>query len=241
MAQSPFVLSKQKFNEQACFFELSGSLILPKVGFVGTEFDCNSSKNDFRNGFGVAVRWQFDKQWSLAANVSYRETGVFFPNNNNYRLMSKNINVFVPFDFDIYIKAKPRVKPPQFVLFVGPYFSYGFNGEVVSDLIQQNLSAKNTSPFDVGIEAGAGMRIPTFSFTHRSFIIIKASYFYGFTNTFPKERVFDDFLMLSKTGKRYNNGIRITLAYELSMLKKEMSSFTAGGDGKKTYKRILVK
>jgi hypothetical protein len=54
-------------------------------------------------------------------------------------------------------------------------------------------------------------------------------------------RVANEQLMLSSAGKRFNHGIRITLAYEMSVLKKEFNKFTAGGDGKRTYERILVK
>ncbi|MBN2262587.1 MAG: outer membrane beta-barrel protein [Prolixibacteraceae bacterium] len=241
MAQSPFGVSKQPFTEQTCFFELNGSAILPKVGFNGTGFDNAVSDHIFRKAFGMAIRWQYERNWSVAGNVTYRETGAYFPHNNNYRLKSNDINVYIPVEFDIYIKAKPRVKPPQFVLFAGPYVSYNIGGEMVADMLQQDLNEHNISPFDAGIEAGVGMRIPTFSFSHRSFINIKASYFYGLLNTFPNERVANEQLMLSSAGKRFNYGVRITLAYEMSVLKKEFNKFTAGGDGKRTYERILVK
>jgi len=241
MAQSPFGVSKQPFTGQTCYFELNGSAMLPKVGFSGTGFDNTISENIFRKAFGMAIRWQYERNWSLAGNVTYRETGAYFPSNNNFRLKSNDINLYIPVEFDLYIKAKPRMKPPQFVFFAGPYFSYNIGGEIISDLLQQDLSEQNISPYDAGVEAGVGMRIPTFSFSHRSFINIKASYFYGLLNTFPNERVAYEQLMLSKAGKRFNHGIRITLAYEMSVLKKELSSFTAGGDGKRTYKRILVK
>lgn len=215
--------------------------MLPKVGFSGSGFENEVSENLFRKAFGLAIRWQYEQNWSVAGNLTYREGGAYFPDFNNFRLKTNNINLYIPIEFDVFIKAKPRVKPPQFVFFAGPFFSYNIGGEIISDLLQQDLSEQNISPFDAGVEAGLGMRIPTFSFTHRSFINIKASYFYGLLNTFPSERVSNEQLMLSSVGKRFNHGIRITLAYEMSVIKKELNSFTAGGDGKRTYKRILVK
>ena len=128
--------------------------------------------------------------------------------------------------------------------FSGPYVGYNVSGSMASGNNTIELSKDELSEIDYGAELGIGFRIPTFSMDGRSNLNIKASYFRGFANSFPAdlskysaEEMSSYYL--SSQGSRVNQGFKLTLSYDLSMEKKKVTTFTAGGDGKRTYKRFV--
>jgi len=244
-SQRPFGPSDLPVSENMFYLELLGGGILPDMKFAGTPFDADLSEPALRRSGGIAFRFQPSKVFSYSALISYREQGIVIPKRNETSLNANYLNLFFPVEFDLNLRKVKKKAGPVLVLFAGPYAAY-FLGGNVKDL-KSNFPLKNNdiNQWDAGLEAGTGIRIPTFSLQSRSNLNLKASYYYGFINSFPP--VFPDYndgqleqLLLSKTGNRVNSGYRFTLSYEISLNRQKIDTFTAGGDGKKTYKRFLI-
>lgn len=245
-SQSPFGASTPLFGKNLFYIDLNGGLLIPSMNFADTPFDQIESQRFFGQTFGLSFRIQFQQHFSFSTQFSYRELGSNFLDNRNYRIRANYLNLFTPLEYDLFFSSKPKSTAPNLMLFAGPYFAYNLGGSINSDLVNGvELSESEIAQLDYGLEGGVGVRIPTFSFSGKSHLTIKASYFRGLANTFPVELAYEaqkaDDLMLSSNGIRVNQGIRLAISYEFSLAKKEMTTFTAGGDGKKTYKRYIVK
>ncbi|MDA3930177.1 MAG: hypothetical protein PF541_14605, partial [Prolixibacteraceae bacterium] len=164
---------------------------------------------------------------------------------SKYRLNLKNLNLFIPIEFDYNVfklKSKGR---PMLVVFAGPYVANNIGGEIIRLENKVPITINEVAKWDYGIEGGLGFRIPTFSADGGGNLSLKASYYLGLKNTLPKSiSGYNDLemnqYMLTTTGKRMNRGIRISIGYEFSLEKKKRTTFTAGGDGKRTYKRYVI-
>ena len=244
IAQSPFGSSTQNFKKNLYYAELNGGGVMSSMAYDKNQYDVYNSDPFLNTTFGLGLRVQFDKHLSFSTQLSYRGQGASFSKYDNISIKTKNLNLFIPFEYDYFFKPIPKRVLPNAMFFAGPYIAYNIGGSIVSDRIKQDLTAGEMLDYDYGLEAGLGLRIPTFSFTGKSFLTIKASYFRGFANTLPASHEHGDeqmeMLMLTNKGRRHNQGIRLTLSYELTLSKIEMTTFTAGGDGKKTYKRFVV-
>lgn len=244
-AQSPFGSSKQFFQKKLYYAELNGGGILSSMDYKKNQYDSYQSNPFLNKTFGLGLRVQFSNNLSFSTQLTYRTLGASFPKYDSMILKANSLNLFVPFEYDYFFKPVPNRVLPNAMFFAGPYIAYNIGGHIVSDRIKQELTSDEMLDYDYGLEAGFGLRVPTFSFTGKSFITVKASYFRGFANTLPASIRHSDeqmnMLMLTDKGRRNNQGIRLTLSYELTLTKVEMTSFTAGGDGKKTYKRFVVK
>lgn len=244
-AQSPFGSSKQFFKKKLYYAELNGGGILSSMDYKKNQYDSYQSNPFLNKTFGLGLRVQFSNNLSFSSQLTYRTLGASFPKYDNMVLKANNLNLFVPFELDHFFEPVPNRVLPNAMFFAGPFVAYNIGGHIVSDKINQEMTSDEMLDYDYGLEAGLGLRIPTFSFTGKSFITVKASYFRGFANTLPSSiRHSEDqmkMLMLTNKGRRNSQGIRLTLSYELTLTKVEMTSFTAGGDGKKTYKRFVVK
>lgn len=245
-SQSPFGASTPQFGRNLFYIDLTGGLVIPSMTFSDTPYDQIESEQFNGKTYGASFRIQFRKELSFSSQFSYRELGSNFLKNGNYRIRANYLNLFTPLEYDLFLTPKPKSYLPNLLFFVGPYFAYNIGGSIKTDLVNVvDLSVNEIAQLDYGLEGGVGFRIPTFSLTGKSHLNIKASYFRGLANTFPFELTYDtekaNNLMLSDQGIRANQGIRLAISYEFSLAKKEMTTFTAGGDGKKTYRKFIVK
>jgi hypothetical protein len=107
------------------------------------------------------------------------------------------------------------------------------------------LKAGDITTINWGGEGGLGIRISTFSLESRSNINLRLSYLQGFNDTYSAfEKNRQDQSTTQKLyldgGKRFNNVIKLTIGIEIPFKNRKLVSFTAGGDGKKTYKKVVV-
>ncbi|MBN2806173.1 MAG: outer membrane beta-barrel protein [Prolixibacteraceae bacterium] len=244
-AQHPFGPSEGGKPEHAVYIELLGGAIWPLMSFNDTQFDNEVHQLFIRQNSGMAVRFEKKGVLSVGALVSYREQGVMFPDRSKLLLKSNYLNFYMPIEKDWCLSRLRKNSGPSIVFFAGPYAAYFLGGSVKDQQHDLTLSSEQINQWDVGAEAGLGFRIPTFSIEKRSNLYLKFSYYYGFMNTHPVDipDYSDDQLnsyLLSKTGTRLNQGFRLTLSYEIALGKHNIQTFSAGGDGKRTYKKFIV-
>lgn len=241
---APFGPTVQQYENNVFYLELLGGGIMPSMKFEGTNFDNYQSGRFTGQTEGIGFRIQSTKSFSYGALISYRAQGLSVPDQNKYLLNTNYLNLFVPLEFGVHLIQSKRKASPVLLGFAGPYAAYFLNGNAEAGGEEYPITSAEISQWDAGIEVGLGLRIPTFSLQGKSDLNLKVSYYYGLMNTYPN---FDaaypeenlDILLLSKTGSRFNRGIRFTFSYALSFGKGTPQTFTAGGDGKKTYRRFL--
>lgn len=245
-AQSPFGKSKRRFNESLHFIELSGGLILPSFNYFDVNVDAFSNERFYNHTEGLAFRTQFKRHASFAPRVSYEVRGGYYVSENiDYKIKTHNVSLFLPFEYNGYFSKDKKLTKPGWLLYAGPYVSTCLGGNYLYGNREVLLEKNDVAPIDFGVELGAGVRVPTFSFTGQGNFTIKAAFYHGLVSSYPyetNERI-DRLgnLIVSAQGQRYNMGFKLTLTYEISLSSKKVSTFTAGGDGIKTYKRFILK
>lgn len=245
-AQQPFGPSNNGEPENLLYIELLGGAMWPTMIFTGTPFDREIPGRYIRQNNGIALRYNPNGLFSFSALLSYRELGVYFLDLDETEMKANYLNVFLPVEMEILLSRLRKKVGPSILLFTGPYVAYFLGGSIEDRQQEFKLTGgQEINRWDAGAEAGVGFRIPTFSIENRSNLNLKFSFYYGLINTFPPlvpnepdDRL--NSLLLSKTGTRFNQGFRLTLSYEIALRKHKIESFTAGGDGKKTYKRFVL-
>lgn len=244
-AQSPFGISKEPAKKNLFFFELMGGAVLPSMKYTGTSFDTYQNRWYFDKTAGLALRFERSQRFSVSTQFSYSGQGVYFPDNRDYKLNTNYLNIYVPLELDCLLTGKKKKSGPCFIVYAGPYIAKQISGKLITSTLDAELGENDVASWDYGIEGGLGLRIPTYSLSGHSNLTIRASYYYGLANTFPTSIGYDAAQMneriLSTNGSRNQCGVKIMLTYGMSLEKKEVSTFTAGGDGKKTFKRFLIK
>jgi hypothetical protein len=247
-AQSPFGEAKERFSKNIYFIELTGGTILSTFNFFDTPLDNSESALLFNQTEALSFRAQFRRHFSFSPRISYDIKGGAYPQLYDYEdfiVKSHYLSLLTPVEFNGYFSEKKKITKPGWLLYLGPYVSYNLGGYLKKEEVEYDLNPDDFNVFDAGFEAGVGLRIPTFSFTGMGNFTIKAAFYHGFVNSYPEKqtsRIADyEELMFSENGTRYNMGLRLTLSYEIALLKKEMPTYTAGGDGKKSYKKFIVK
>jgi hypothetical protein len=243
-AQSPFGASKVNFSGKLHYVEMGGGGILSTMPYYNNIFEGNKKEMVWGQTLELAYRLQFSESSSFATRVSYRSLGVNFPENDNFQLKANYVNLYFPFEYDFKSSDRRKKSAPAFVVFGGPWLAQQIGGNIKSDKIEQVLTFNEIVPYDAGLELGVGLRVPIFSFTSRGYLAFKASVFHGALNTLPGNSLCtpdqQQDLFISDQGSRFNRGIRLSINYEMSLQSKKLTTFTAGGDGKKTYKRFIV-
>lgn len=240
----PFGPTAQQYEKNVFFLELMGGGILPSMKFDGTNFDNYQTGRFTGQTEGIGFRIQNTKYFSYGALFSYRAQGLSIPEQDNYLMHTNNLNLYVPAELNLRLIESNQKASPVVLAFAGPYVAYFLNGNAEVGKTDYPITTDEMAQWDAGVEAGVGLRIPTFSVQGKSDLNLKVSYYYGLLNTYPEigadypdENL--DLLLLSKKGNRYNCGIRFTFSYAISFGSGKPTTFTAGGDGKKTYKRFL--
>ncbi|MCF8362218.1 MAG: PorT family protein [Prolixibacteraceae bacterium] len=245
-AQSPFGEAKERFMKNVYFIELTGGVILPSYNFFDTSYDDLYGDVFYNQTGALAFRTQFRQHFSFSPRISYDIKGGAYPSNyNDFEVKSHYLSLLTPIEFNGYFSEKRKITKPGWLLYLGPYVSYGLGGSLKNAEVEYDLEPEDFNTFDAGFEVGIGLRIPTFSFTGMGNFTLKAAFYHGVVNSYPEKQTsrIADFgeIMYSENGTRYNMGLRFTISYEIALLKKEMPTYTAGGDGKRSYKKFIVK
>lgn len=242
--KKPFGPSEHISEKNVFYLELLGGGILPTMKYEGTNYDTYKSDRFTAQTEGIGFRIQSTKMFSYGALISYRSQGVSFPDQNKYLLHTNYLNAFVPVEVGWPLSKSKRKATPMVLAFAGPYAAYFLNGNTDINGNESPITLSEIAQWDAGVEAGIGLRIPTFSVQGKSDLGLKVSYYYGLVNSFPEtvDNIPSENLdshLLSGTGSRFNRGIRLTISYSMSFGSKNPQTFTAGGNGKSTYKRFL--
>jgi hypothetical protein len=244
-AQHPFGPSGEGNLNHASYLGIHGGAILPFMSFNNTPFDQVVIGRMIRQNSGLSFRYEKISLFSIGVLLTYREQGVQIKDLNQLALKANYLNVFVPIEKEIKLSRLRKTAGPSVILFAGPYAAYFLYGNAKDKQHEMKLTTQTINLWDAGAEAGLGFRIPTFSMEKRSNLNLKVSYYYGLINSLPAtlpdvtDEQFNT-LLLSETGTRFNQGIRLTLSYEIALGKHNIQTFTAGGDGKNTYKKFIV-
>lgn len=244
-SQTPFGASKQKKKESKYHIELIAGAITPSIQYKNTFFDNFEQDLVVDKMAGLAFRINLSELVSFSTQVNYRSASISIPDYNEYFLTSHYINLYTPFELNCNIYKRRRKSGKCLFFYGGPYFAVNLGGEMSSQNFVLALSSNEIAPYDYGLELGLGIRIPTYTFTTKSNIAIKASYLFGLANTFPEsfQSYSNDELsnyLISADGQRVNRGFQLTITYEISVENKSITHFTAGGNGKKTYKKFIA-
>lgn len=243
-SQTPFGTSKEKLKENKFHIELIAGAITPSMQFKNTLFDDFEQKTVVDKMGGLALRINLNEILSFSTQVNYRSASISIPEFNEYHLQTHYINLFTPLELNCNIYKRKRKSGKCLFFYGGPYFAANLGGEMSSRDYSLTINADQIAPYDYGLEVGLGIRVPTYTFTSKSNISIKASYMYGLANTFPISSSYSieelSNYLISIDGKRNIQGFLLTLTYEISVEKKTISHFTAGGNGKKTYKKFIA-
>lgn len=193
---------------------------------------------------GIGYRYQIGDYFSIGGTGYYSKQGLSMGKNDHYILESNNIGLFIPIEY--YINMTDDRKKKSMVFFqAGPYIAAPYSGTIQSKDCLTSLNQSNIAPVDLGFECGAGFRIKVYSLQGRSFIRCKLSYFRGLTNTFADNELNGTAESLNQphyqiSGNRHNQGFRVTASIEIPLKKENVTTYTAGGDGKKNYKKFAI-
>jgi hypothetical protein len=226
------------------YYELFGGVSSPTMIYSNSYYDNVVRTSQILPEFGLSARFQFKKWASLIPRFSYIQQGINFQDGNGYTLTTNNINFSLPVEFQLQIGKSNLVGATRVFFFAGPYIGIPFSGKITSGDFSSNLELNDLTYPDYGAEAGLGIRIPTFSLESRSFLNIRFSYTRGFANTYSVAESAINPAMNEKLylngGERFNGGFKLILGIEIPKKSKRVISFTAGGDGKKNYKKAVI-
>jgi hypothetical protein len=242
--KNPWFTKKDKLIGKKVYWELFGGLTYPKMIYSFTVYDQNKRKSLFLPDVGLASRFQMRKWFSLNPRLSYSPQGVAFPGSNDYKLTLNYLKFSLPVDFQFMIGKRNQIGTSKFFLFAGPYVSLPLSEKLSTGEFSYSIKMGDMNIPDYGVNAGFGLRIPTFSLESSSYITLRLEYDRGFSDTYSANEssvapVLDERLYLNG-GKRYNSAFKLIVGIEIPHKNKKMISFTAGGDGKKNYKKVVI-
>ncbi len=242
-SQTPWYQPIEHFIGKNYFFEVSAG------GSYSDFYYSQRLNNQINRSFavlphvGMTFRVQFKKYLSLAPTVAYENRGTSISDQIEYQFSSRYFSFYLPVEFNRLMYPRSRSQSGYFIS-LAPYVGFPFNGSIHYEAFKLPISKGNLNLFDLGAEIGAGVRISTYSKENITNIRVKLSLCQGFVDTFsPMEKKGEAIaLNLPKyiiDGKRFNQLIKLTVGIEFPFKQKEVVSFVAGGDGKKTYKKYV--
>jgi hypothetical protein len=243
-AETPWFPPTNLIKAKKTYFEIFGGMQQADMRYDAPGFPGLKRNFDPKVAAGMGVRYQVGDYFSSALYGVYSQNGISLGEENHYNFYTDNIGVFVPVEYHIKVSSNPKVKTRIFVQ-AGPYVSTPVGGRVTSGQYTLPMGKALVAPLDYGVEIGSGVRAAVFSLNGRSYIRLKASYFRGFANTYSESELNGTATSLNQplysiTGKRVNQGLRLMFSIEIPLEREDVVTFTAGGDGKKTYKRFVV-
>jgi hypothetical protein len=243
--KDPWFTSKDLMIKNKTFFELFGGVVSPDMTYSIKSFNKIEQVPLFLYDVGISLRFQRGKWFSFSPRLTYLCQGVSINNDLKYRLRANYVNFSIPLELQFELNKKMNKSVTRFFFYATPYIATPISVNLKTNIYSDWLSYSEMNVLNVGGEAGLGFRIPTYSLEGSSNITIRLSYLRGLNDTYTKleknivNQTLRDQLYLDG-GKRYNSAVLLTIGIEIPVKAKKYVSFTAGGDGKKNYKRVVV-
>jgi hypothetical protein len=241
----PWFTSKDLLVRNKTFFELFGSAVYPDMTYSIKSFNEMKQVPVFLYDVGISLRLQRGKWVSYSPRLTFSRQGVSFNDALKYRFKANYISFSFPVELQLGLSKKLNKSTAKIFFYATPYIATPVSVNIKTTGYSDWLSFDEMGVIDCGGEAGLGFRIPTFSLEGSSNITIRLSYLRGLNDTYTKfEKDIADQLRRDQLyvgdGKRFNGAVKLTLGIEIPMKTKKYVSFTAGGNGKKNYKRVVV-
>jgi len=242
---NPWFTSKDLLVKNKTFFELFGGAVYPDMIYSEKSIINVEHKPLFSYDAGVSIRFQRGKWFSFSPRFTFLGQGVSMNDELKYRLLSKYVSFTLPVEFQIDLSQKMNKSNPKIYFYFGPYIATPASINILTNGSSVWLKRSEMTIINYGAEAGLGIRIPTFTLDGRSNINLRLSYLRGLNDTYSVyEKGIKDqskrAQLYINDGQRFNSGIKLTVCIEIPLKTKKFVTFTAGGDGKKNYKRVVV-
>jgi hypothetical protein len=241
----PWFTSKDLLIKNKTFFELFGGAVYPDM-----KYSDKSPSNIEHNPFfswdaGISLRFQRGKWFSFVPRFTFLGQGVSMNDELKYRLIAKYVSFTFPVEIQLDLSKEMNKSTPKIFFYLGPYIATPISVNIITKGSSKWLLNSEMNKINYGAEAGIGFRIPTFTLEGRSNINLRLSYMRGLNDTYSVyEKGIQDqskrAQLYINDGKRFNSGIKLTVCIEIPLKAKKYVSFTAGGNGKKNYKRVVV-
>lgn len=235
-AKNPWYSDKDKFAGNGCYLELFGGAVYPDMKFSVAELNSIERDPMFMYDLGMSLRCQMINWFSFGPRLSYFGQGVSLNSTSKYRLKANYIGLYVPLEYQFDLIRRKRGANSKSFLYLAPYLAVPVSGSIKSGIYDTKIvRGENIADFNYGTEVGFGFRIPTFSLEDHSNLILRLSWLQGLSNVYPELGSVNDLV-----GKGTYSSIKLTVCVEIPLKTKKMISFTAGGDGKKRYKKVII-
>lgn len=248
---NPWFKDKEKFVEDCCHIDIFGGTVFPNMRYSDSHINSLKRNILILPDFGFSFRYQRFKSFSLGGRFSFSGQGVSLTEMEDigqvellesvYKLKAYYLSLSVPIEYQLDIIKSKRGGNPKTFFYIAPFISTPVSGSVEKGRITADLSpGMDINSLNYGAELGFGFRIPTFSLEDRSNLILRFSWIEGFADTYlpVDKKILNDELYVAG-GKRFSSGFKMTLCIEIPLKPKKIISFTAGGDGKKNYKKVV--
>lgn len=237
--------SRDLLIKNKTFFEIFGGAVYPNMVYSNKSFDQIERTPYFIYDAGVSLRFQRGKWFSYSPRLTYFGQGISMNDALKYQLRENSVGFSFPFELQFDLSKEMNKSISKLFFYAGPFVSIPVSAHIQTANFTEWLNYNDMKTFDYGGEIGVGVRIPTFSLEGSSIFLFRLSYQRGFNNTFTQyEKSIVDQAKRNQLyvndGKRFYSALKLTIGIELPLKQKKMVSFTAGGNGKKNYKRVVV-
>jgi hypothetical protein len=243
--EEPWFTSKDMMIKHKTFIELFGGPLYSNISYSKSPFNKMEQKPIFLYDAGLSIRFQQGKWFSFSPRFTFICQGIAFENNMKYNLRSNYLSFSFPVELQFELNKKLNKSVTKFFFYASPFVATPVSVHIKTTDYSNWLTSDEIGVIDLGGEAGFGFRIPTFSLEGSSNITIRLSYMRGVNDTYTRfekniiNQSQQEKLFLNG-GERYNSAVKLTIGVEIPMKAKKYVSFTAGGNGKKNYKRVVV-
>lgn len=244
-AQTPFGNAKNRFEKPKVYVLLNGGAIYSEMKLSDDVSGAYGQEPFFTKTAGIGLRVHAKKRFSVIPQFAYHENGIYLPEYQDSKMTLAYLNFYLPFEFDISFWERKKKTYTSLLWEFGPYAGKNVGGKLVNKVDEYEVPSDYIEAFDYGFQSGIGVRIPTYAATSTSYLTFKVHCFTSLQNniaqTLPQLDDAEKERFLLQWRERISRGICLTVTYDINLESKKVESFTAGGDGKKTYKRFLVK
>jgi hypothetical protein len=238
-AQPQFGPVKDKYRK-LYYLEFTGGTNYSLMDLQQKSLLTNKAHSSFTPLVGMAFRVQFNKHLSFAPQLAYHQFSSNFVVRDTTRFNMNTLTFFAPLDVEFALKQFNTISTSFLFVFGGPYVAYTAFADVNKADYREVLENDNLGRYDYGMEGGLGLRVPHFFRDGRMNIALKTSYYYGLNDLFAKQQpIVAPFNDLSGYSLK-NSGLRIAVTLEVCLSKWFITSYTAGGNGRNTYERLVI-
>jgi hypothetical protein len=243
--KEPWFTSKDLMIRNKTYFELFGGAVYSNMTYSLKSLNNVERNPQFLYDAGISLRFQRGKWYSFSPRLTLLNQGVSMKDKLEYRFNANYLSFSFPVELQFDLSDKMNSSVSRMFFYITPYIATPISVHISSNEYSNWLLLSEMKTINWGGEAGIGLRIPTFSLEGRSNILVRLSYLRGFNNTYTRfeknitvQSQRDQLYVID--GKRFNSAIKLTIGVEIPLKNKKLVSFTAGGNGKKNFKRVVV-